>query len=434
MSSYARGEYREVEQFCGQALSATEDAALTVRIIHLQLTATELWWSLRPADSVRALVDMAVRFAEADGASALRAMARSLEGRLLVATGSLPDAIIAFDEAVRLGAISGEPLAHLEALAHQGHHTIGRDLNKGRALLTEARRLVDGLDRRRVSEEPLLAVLRARLAGLAGVADFDAGRLGQAESLLTQSLIELRAVHAVDHLALTSNFLGQLLTATGRFEDGERVLLQALERLSCIGSLTTYQGYNMALLGKLHLERGDPDTAARWIHEGWRLVRRHAHGGFVPLVRNYLAELLMTPGYGRCDLDQARALLEETIAECRSSGFQRSEVGALALRAQADLQAGDAHRAYAASTAAVQRLETAGSMPALRTEEVYLIHHRVLRALGSPKSSHWLERARSVLLNKSASISDEVHRASMLRRVRVSRAILDGSEPYAYGG
>lgn len=431
LSAYTRGDFREAAQCCAGALedSAPSDS-LTVRLIHLYLIASELWWFLDPSEDILELVAKAQAAAARTGDLALAAMAGCMHGRFLIASNGLTEGTAAFSAAADLAAKSGNLLVQLEALSDFGHHSVGRSMRRGMAILRRAqahaeRSTEDGTP---IYDRLLLPVCRARLKGLLGVAVFDYGHFGEAESWLRCSIDELRALQAWDLFASMSNYLGQLLTEMGRFEEGEEVLLKALEPLKADADLSTFQGYNMGLLGKLYLEWERIGDAEGCLKAGWDRLQLTKHRAILPILRNYLGELFMEPSYSANDVNYARQLFDETLAECRQSGFQRSEVAALALRALACVAMGDNDGAVAASTEATTKLEAAGTMPALRTEEVYLAHHRVLKSIeAESEAERALTKARAVLLSKAATISNPLLRQQFLTRVLTSQRIMNAS-------
>jgi tetratricopeptide (TPR) repeat protein len=312
-------------------------------------------------------------------------------------------------------------------LSELGHNTVGVNLARGLAILRRAQALADGMDDDGASacDRPILLVQKARLTGLIGVAIFDDGDLGNAEPWLRRSLGALRGLRAWEPAALISNYLGQLLTEMGRFEEAQDVLTEALEPLRAHGDHGAYQGYNLGQLGRLYLDWDRLDAAAENITAAWDRLQRTHDRSIQPILRNYLGELLMHPSYPRRDPGQARELFGETIAECRQTGFQRSEITALALRSLADLELGDLNEALMASSQAVQRLAETGTMPMVRTEQIYLTRYRVLHAIGSHlEAAEWLGRARRVLIGKAGSISSPRLREQFLARTPTSREIM----------
>jgi tetratricopeptide (TPR) repeat protein len=428
LSAYVRGERRAAAQYCARGL---EDCGpgdvLGVRLIHLYLTATELWWSIAPTDNVGALVARARAAAVRAGDPALAAMASCLLGRYLIATDALPTAVTAFAEAAELAAESGNLLVKIETLSDLGHHTVGRNLARGMAILRSAQALADESadDGAPSFDRPLLPLQRARLAGLIGVAIFDDGRFDEAESWLRRSVGTLQALRGWDVSASISNYLAQLLTEAGRFEEAEQVLLAALEPLQADADLSTFQGYNLGLLGKLYLEWGRVTDAELNLTAGWARLQNTHHQAVLPILRNYIGELLMHPEYSGYDIGRARELFDETVTECQRSGFQRSEINALTLRALADLRLGDHDGACAASAQAVARLAATGTMPALRSEEVYLVRYQALAAAGAnAEAGEALSAARSIIDRKAATIASPRDREQFLTRVQVSRQVM----------
>jgi tetratricopeptide (TPR) repeat protein len=427
LSAYRRGERETPARYCEQALrDGTSWDALTVRLSHLYLVTTEMWWnnglSLR---QVRMFVDMATQAAARSADPALEALAECLYGRYLLATDGLPDAVAVFTKAAELADGSGSVLAELEALADLGHHSVGLNMNNGISVLRDALAVAERAVEAPAADLPLVRIQRARIPGLIGVAAYDAGVFGEAESSLRLSVQGLAVLRAWDQCAMISNYLAQLLTETGRFSQAEDILLTALAPLQAHADLSTHQGYNLGLLGKCYLDWGRFAAAAAAITAGWERVARTGHQAVLPILRNYLGELAMHPDNPHRNLNRARELFNETIAECQQTGFQRSEVGALALRALADLAAGRLDDALDASERAVSRLEETGTLPALRSEEVYLTRYKVLRAADSTvEAARWAACARQTLMAKAATLGSPQLRDQFLSGTPVSREIL----------
>jgi tetratricopeptide (TPR) repeat protein len=427
LSAYQRGEREVPARYCERALrDGAPGDALTVRLSHLYLVSTELWWNNGlPLRQVRAYVDVATEAAARSADPALQALAECLHGRYLLATDGLPEAVAVFTRAVELAGGSGSVLARLEALADLGHHLVGLNLNRGIGVLGDALSAADRATDAPAADLPLVRIHQARIPGLIGVAAYDAGWFGEAEASLRRSVRGLAALHAWDQFAMISNYLAQLLTETGRFAEAEEILRAALAPLQAHADLSTHQGYNLGLLGKCYLDWGKFDAAAAAITAGWDRVATTGHQAVLPILRNYLGELAMHQDNPRRDPDRARELFDETIAECGQTGFRRSEVGALALRAVADLAAGRLADALDASERAVSWLDEAGTLPALRTEEVYLTRYKVLRAAGAePEAAGWADRARQTLMAKAASLASPQLRSQFLSGTPVSREII----------
>jgi tetratricopeptide (TPR) repeat protein len=430
LSAYQRGEREAAARYCERAMSSgTLADTLTVQLGHLYLVTTELWWQGDTSpERVSAMVEETARAAKRTGNPALEALAECAYGRYLIASASLRDAVDVFTRASALAKESGNLLAQLESLADLGHHGVGLDMNRGRAVLSEAHALARSAVSAPPADLPLIRVQRARIPGLIGVAAYDAGQFDEAERFLRESIGELTSVHAWDQHAIFVNFLAQLLTETGRFEEAESVLLSALEPLQAHADLTTFQGYNLGLLGKCYLEWGRIDAAAEAVSAGWDRLSLTRHRSILPILRNYLGEVVMHPANPHRDIPRARALFDETIAECERTGFQRSEIGALSLRALADLAADRLPEALAASEQAVTRLAATGTLPALRSEEVYLTRFTVLSCAGAElEAETWLARALATLQAKAASLASPELRARFLSGTPASRQIAAAS-------
>jgi tetratricopeptide (TPR) repeat protein len=150
----------------------------------------------------------------------------------------------------------------------------------------------------------------------------------------------------------------------------------------------------------------------------------------VPLVGNYYAELLMHPDYKERNPGIAQELLTTTVKEAQAAGFHRSAIAALSLLGRLALDQSLIEDALKYSTQAVQYLERlGGTLPALRTEEIWFNHYLVLQAAKRQgQALDYLQRANAVLQEKASSLQDEAHRRAFLERVPVSRAILTAQE------
>lgn len=427
LSAYRRGARRTPGIYCERALHDDRlNDELRVRLGHLFLTATELWWFNNSLSAgTGELVATTLAAAERTGDPALLAMAHCVRGRYLLTTEGLREAVATFGVAVEFAEASPSVLARLEALSDLGHHSIGLDMPRGVAVLRQA--AAQGGDGPQIpsAELPLVQTMQARLPGLIGVAAYDDGRFGEAEQSLRQSVAELQQLRAWDQFSSISNYFGQLLTEMGRFEEAENVLRASLEPLYFHADLTTSQGYNLGLLGKLYLEWGRVEDAGQNITAGWDRLLETRHPSVLPILRNYLGEFLMHPANPRQDIKRAAALFDETITECRHSGFQRSEIAALSLHALADLRSGELQTALAMSALATERLLAVGTMPALRTEEVFITRYKVLREAGAhEEAADWLYRAREVLNAKAATIPSPALRQEFLTGTALSRYIV----------
>jgi tetratricopeptide (TPR) repeat protein len=438
LAAYRDGEYASAVTQCLLALDELRPAApteerdrLRVAVIDLLLDASALWWQGQPDHDQRLPIRALVREAEAAagrvGDLRLLARVRYRHGQSLVITDGLDEAIAELAEAVALARRADDAYLESLALGELGHHTVGKDLGRGLTMLREAHALFErhASSFRDGPDGVMAEVHWHRLQGLIGVAEFDRGRFDEAERWLRRSLGGLQRGKVTPLVVMMANYLGQTLIAAGRYEDAEAVLQSAVRRLGDEREANTYQGYNLGLLGKLYLEWDRVADAEAPILEGWRQTREARPATILPLVRNYYSELLMHPRYRHRDPRTAELLLAETVRECARTGFQRSAIAALSLAAKLALTQGRVAAAVELSGQAMTRLERVGTMPSLRTEEVYLVHYEALMAAGDRvQARRWLERAAEVLREKAASIGDPGRVATFLERVPVSRAFL----------
>lgn len=428
---YLRGDYAGSVTRCQAALrllnSDTENDLLRIRIIWLLTMATEPWWSAHPSAGqqipLEDIMGLVAQIRERQSDPVIFALASHVRGRYLLLTDNLVRAIEAFAEAVSHARRGDDRLVEFAALIDFGHVQIGRDFDTGLANLRRALRLAEHLSDS--GSDPMLSALIGRLFGFIGVAEFDAGQFDSAERWLRQSFDKFSGLGVRDQLATMENYLGQLLIAVGRFEESEELLAHSAEVLTDFAVASTHRAYNLGLLGKLYLEWGRPDDAFAPLQDAWRQIQETDHKAIIPLLRNYSAELLLHPNHSGRDTMAAEALLSQTIEECRQTGFVRSEVAALSLLALSTKARGDLDTAYELSSIAVAMLEEAGTMPALRTEEIYFAHALILRSRTAlSEAQRWLTRASNVLHGKASTIADARRRHLFLQRVPVSRAIV----------
>jgi tetratricopeptide (TPR) repeat protein len=436
--AYREGAYASAVAECLLVLDglrsaplAEESDRLRVSVIDLLLDASALWWQGRPDRDqrlpIRALLREAEDAARRVGDVRLLARVKYRHGQSLVITDGLDAAIAELENAVALARQAGNVYDEILALTELGHHSVGKNLPQGLTMLREAHALFERhtSSLRDGPDAAMADVHRHRLQGLIGVVEFDRGQFDEAERWLRRSMDGLQRLNATPLIVLMANFLGQMLIAAGRFEDAEEVLQAAIRRLRDEREANSYQGYNLALLGKLYLEWDRIADAEAPMLEGWRQTQEARPAAILPLVRNYYSELLMHPRYRHHDPQAAELLLAETVKECAHTGFQRSAIAALSLAARLALAQGEVAGAVELSGRAVAHLEKVGTMPSLRTEEVYLVQYEVLTAASDQaQARQWLERAAEVLTEKAASIGDPDRAAMFLERVPTSRAIV----------
>ena len=231
-----------------------------------------------------------------------------------------------------------------------------------------------------------------------------------------------------DLYSTMSNFLAQLYTAEGRFEEAERVILETLDILKAEDGAVAHRGYNLSLLGKLYLEWERLDQASVTLVRAFETTRDVVNEALLPLIRNYYCELLSRPQNPHRDYTLAEELLRATISDVSRSGFLRSDVAAHMLLAQLLSCANRSDEALDHSRTAATTLEEHGTLPALRSEEVLFTHASILQENGrGPEAQDFYDRAAAVVATKAASISDESRRYQYLNRVPLNRWVRHSS-------
>jgi tetratricopeptide (TPR) repeat protein len=442
-SCYAEGAFREAGTLCRQALKdlgqvetlQVEDDRARARGVHMLLATSEPQLGGWPGEDIGALADLisdGQAAAQRSGDVHLLAQLQVLKGKYLVARGRLEHAVqelsLAVTELRKLGDVFGE----LCAMVELGHRQMGVRAEQGMTTLLEAHRLLEREETTMAEQIPPAALdrLRGRLQGSIGVAEFDYGRFDTAISFLEQSVEMLKRGRMYDFSSMHSNFLSQALIATGRFEEAEPVLLEAIQLLGGDEAQPSAQtAYNLGLLGKLYLEWGRIDDAVGPLRDGWHQMRKMPINNLLPLVAAYYAELLMMhPGLGANSGAEAERTLADALQHSLQSGFSRSVVMTRSLLARLHLEDSKPRLALGFSQGAAEQLWRAQVLPAVREEEVYYLHFQVLNANGqSENSTRWLRRAWDVLGRKAQSISDERRRNVFLKRVHTSRAIVQAA-------
>jgi tetratricopeptide (TPR) repeat protein len=226
-----------------------------------------------------------------------------------------------------------------------------------------------------------------------------------------------------------SNYLGQLLINTGRFEEAETILIEALkydQNSEPIGEIKPWLGYNLALLGKLYIEWMRLEMAYSCLMDGWKETELAWNVNLVPFVRNYLAELYMQHNFIGRDIERAKQLLKQTIDETLRTGFHRSRILALSLLSIVELELGNHNEALAHSEEVMLQFERFGHLPALRHEELLYHRYLVLKQVGnSGLCNAVIESAYNVIFQNSLSIHEIAHRKLFLQRVPLNKNIIN---------
>lgn len=442
--SYDAGAFADTSQLCERALSClsslsslsaggldAEMRLVRARCIQLWLLSSELrWWgeaqNTELGQSANDLLTIGDEDATALGDLNLKAQMTFLRARLAIIRESLPAALQLYEAALQETRRAGDELGELVTLTEYGHHTVGVDLQKGLRTLRNAyemwERLQPSLEA--MAPAPILARHLHRLQGSIGVAEFDNGQFDEAEHWLRSALEGLRLRRMPDLHSIMSNFLAQLLTAEGRFEEAERVLVETLDELRTETTALIHRGLNQALLGKLYLEWERPDEARSNLEQAFTRTRNVVNEAVIPLIDNYYCEWLTDELNPSPDRELAESLLRHTVAEVERSQFLRSGVGARMLLARVLLATGRESEALQVSQQAVDILEQNGTLPALRSEEVWFTHSRVLHHnLETASALGYQSRASRVMRAKAASIADDSRRYQFLQRIRLNRKI-----------
>lgn len=399
-----------------------------VHAIRDVLMETEAWWhcaDLPARQTLDSLGAAALRVARQVGQSALLSIAHTIHGKRLVACGDRTGAVASFREALRFARRSEDRRLLVDSLIDAAHYAAGGGVGCGRELLLEARTVLDATPTAGGCKSGILQQ-HSRFLENMGVLEFDSGNFGAAEDLLRACLLQATRNGVDLGSTLTANYLAQVLTASGRFSAAEELLLKAVGTPARVRPGNTVRGYNLALLGKVRLEAGAPDMASGPIVEGYSELCVTQHASVLPIVRNYYAELLIHPAFRGRDLDLATELLAVTAEECHRTGYVRSRVAAMALQAKIESERGDVRGALALAETAARLLSKAGSLPAVRSEEIYLIYCETLRACGHhARADRVLAQASAILRSKADSLRRTEHRKAFLSAVGVSVSIAD---------
>jgi tetratricopeptide (TPR) repeat protein/type II secretory pathway predicted ATPase ExeA len=404
---------------------------LLARAILLALAGGEPSWRVDPSsgggERLLALAKDGEEAAERSGNPKLKANARYATATVLVAFSGLDDAIAAFREALDLAQAASDPLARFAILVRYGVQLDSVDLKEGWKVMEEARDLIAGDALKGLLDDDRRVFETARLESSMGVGAFDLGRYGEAIELLTRCSTVLRKPGIRYEAAWALAFLGQVHTAIGLYDAGEKTLQDGIAIFAEEPGTVGTRGYLRALLGRLYLE-WEPariEDARPLLAEALEETTASGNRPLISLVKTHWAELLLAEGKPDA-LREAEALLTQTTAY----GYARIEIAARTLRARVALLEKRTDDASKLSTEAVEMLrERGGAVPAVRSEEVLFTHARVLEATKSAEAKAVLAEAAKVVHDKAESLTDPAQKQSYLTRVRLSRDILAAAEP-----
>jgi predicted ATPase len=439
-SCFLDGAFDETAKLCQEALTYVRTLAegivehdqLRAEAIQLLLVATEFWWrgkvELQGDLSLNTLAEEAEAAASRLGDRRLLVQVKYIKGRLLITTAGLDAGVAAYQEALAIARAANDVIGEFLILSELGHRMVGKDIVSGLAMMYQADALHTKLLKESQADISSSALWRYfyRLQATIGVNEFDRGNYDEAGVRLLNSTNGLKKLKMHDDLTVVFNFLGQLYTAMGRFEDAETVLREAIDLPKDRKEPLAWRGCNLGLLGKLYLEWGRITDAAGPLQDGWEETLATWNADLAPLVANYRAELLMHPAYIRRDLIEAERQIIATLEETMRTGFHRSTVGALLLRSKLALMERHTDAAADYSTQAVEYLQRMGMvLPALRTEEVLFAHYQALQAIGRANEARiYLDQAYQLIQEKAGTINNEAHRQLFFERVPINSAIL----------
>jgi LuxR family maltose regulon positive regulatory protein len=241
---------------------------------------------------------------------------------------------------------------------------------------------------------------RRQAAWFLAVADWQRGRLAEAEHALGGIVAEQRAAGWRYMAARPACDLGQVQRARGHLGEALRTYQQALEIASDAGRPLPFAGMAHAGIAEILYERGELEAAVARASEGVRLCRQLAYT--LPLVAALAVLAWIKQGQG----DPAGAL--DAIGEAERAAPRSAVVDLLnpvpALRARLALARGEV-------TEAARWTQASGlepdDRPGYPREREYLMLARVLLAMGSPGRALGLLgrlRAQAVTQERTSSV------------------------------
>lgn len=410
-----------------QVARTPETDRLRAQLIELLLTASELTWRTRPeADGtvrLEALSAEALEAARTSDDAALGIRIRYLHGKVLLYTRGVPAAVGPLREAWEAALDSGDAANILLAGCEYGRQLPKLDVEAGLEVLRRAEDA--GADLATGDEDPVLKRARHMVGLQLGVNLFDAGRLGPALDRLRPAVAAVRREPTLGLLPIGLNYLAQVEAAAGNYREAESLLREATA-LHDGDEPDGWHAVNLAYLGnRMVLDRRDPD-GLRQLEKARIEADETWQANLAPLVANlYAAGLIALAGNDPRNMDRARDVLNDCLAETRQTGMRRSEITALSLLGEWHLADDNPQQAMAFSEQAVDRLRSLGwQVPAVCVEEVLYRHSRIQRALGDDSGAReFVDRAAAEVRRKAASLDGEAH-DRFLQDVPLNRSIL----------
>ncbi|MDH2387428.1 AAA family ATPase [Streptomyces sp. HNM0663] len=422
---------RALEEIRSVAPQSGEADRLRVEAIELLLVVTALRWRGRPDLQRRSglvlaeLASEASAAAERTGDPALRARALFLEGKTLLRTSGVDEALPRLRQAVGLAQTGCDVVTRFIVTAEYGHQLAKQDLRAGLDLLRRAEALYDDSPELSASEDPTVAHILDEARMQLGINSFDVGDFQDATRRINACVSGLRARDRCAELAGALNYRAQIELALGELPQAVASLREAI---ACEESRdeerTGWFAWNLGLLGRTLAQQGELEEARRLADAAWADAQRLWLINIVPIVRIFHAEVSMRLLPDAAAWDSADAMLRAALEDARSGGLPRSQVNALSLLARLRRYHGEPSQALTLSTSAVEIVERCGPLSTVRSEEILFHHAWILHAGGDADAARrWLDRAWEEVRRKSASIAQEPARRRFLESVQLNQNI-----------
>ena len=351
------------------------------------------------------------RLADAMDDDAQRARAGGLRASHSLVTGDYPATCAAAARAVAWADAADEPGAALaawvnwaRALQFQGDY--GSAQARTEQCLALARRVGD----RRV-ESTSLAQL--------GILAIQGGHYGLGRGYYEQALAGARTIGdraieggMLNNLGDIERFLGNYGVASELFQASRRVCREIGQRMS-----ESYVLCNMAHVAFL---RGDPAEALEWAAQSLETAQELKDRDLEASLQNTRAHALAALGHN----DEAVACYREAVNTYREIGRPTMPPEPIAGLARLALARGALVEAMHLVADIVAHFDAGGTVDG--TEDplwIYFTCHQVLAASNAPRAGEFLRRAREMLMQRAAPLS-EAERATFLGNVPSHRAIV----------
>ncbi|MFQ5594122.1 MAG: tetratricopeptide repeat protein, partial [Anaerolineae bacterium] len=302
---------------------------------------------------------------------------------------------------------------------------------------------------------------RAEVLIQIGTLRSELGEWEEALRYLQEGLDISRKIDSKWEQAWALDNIGIVYACTGDYSEALRSSREALALAQAIGSKFR-ELKNLTNLGVITAYLGDYEQAIDLVQEAIRISRAiqdqqgetfalHSLGDFCRILGlyddalshleatlNLAQELEMQFLVAAChnslaltyhqrrqsgDLDRAIKHARAAISTAQLAEINHYQVVAHSCLALGFLARGEVDEAIEASSWAVEQLEGIGTIEGAE-EEVYFNHFQVLRSAGHSDAWQALQRARQIVRDKAARISDPALRQSFLEQVPLNRQIL----------